>query len=879
MVANGNARWAGTEQLPGTTVNGAQHDGSAQTRSAEDALRAYLQAKQEVAARVRSALGLLRVRGAKGRIDRCQELLVKLAEDRFNLVVLGQFKRGKSSLMNAIIGRELLPTGLLPLTSLVTMLRFGPTERLLLTRDESWVEEAPISRLADYVTERGNPGNVRKIRAAYLDLPLSLLRRGLHFVDTPGIGSSREENTATTYSFLPQCDAAILVTSVETPLTELELDFLRAIRQHARKVFFVVNKTDLLSADEREEVLGFIRDGLREVTDNEEVRLFPMSAREALAAKQTGDQERLAGSGITDLEDALASFLSAEKSKALLLAVLDRALRVVNEELAEVRAQASIAAIPEETRKEHRAAIADRLDDLERREREIVGDLRSQLVEWVQTAAQSDITAFLADTRQSLVAEYGPALERLRWSSAGQSLQRVFDEAQERLVQALEEWLHAKMRDVKSQLQSAEARARPRFEQALSAVLQAALAASGVTVGEETVSVFTDFAPDIPTPDWQRSPSAAPVWLYMMPARLVRSSLRRRLDAALEEVADAAREMAVDATLGAIGASVDGLGKQYQHHIAEVRQRLAAVSGTHRPMGQVAGTTRALSTSDLADLESSLGGVRVELAALRDELLVTEPRSVSASGAPAMQREEIASALSVAQKAAARATTTSLLKDLATRGCPICDRIAHAAFDFYAKWQYAIANDESAQRAHAATRGFCPLHTWQFAAIASPQGLDKSYPSLLQTMETELAALASVSPEEVVTRVAKMTPSSADCLACEVLRDIEATSVRRLVAFLETADGRDAYGRSRGVCMRHLVALLAAGPSDETASFLVLEQARHFGETAEDMQTCALKFDAVRRALTNADEKDAHIRALVHLVGAENVVAPWGEKQ
>jgi len=78
--------------------------------------------------------------------------------------------------MNAIIGRELLPTGLLPLTSVVTMLRFGPTERLLLTRDESWVEEAPISRLADYVTERGNPGNVKKIRAAYLDLPLSVNR-------------------------------------------------------------------------------------------------------------------------------------------------------------------------------------------------------------------------------------------------------------------------------------------------------------------------------------------------------------------------------------------------------------------------------------------------------------------------------------------------------------------------------------------------------------------------------------------------------------------------------------------------------------------------------------------------------------------------------
>jgi len=299
---------ADAERLSDTAVNRAQHDGAAQTRSAEHALRAYLQAKQELAARVRSALGLLRVRGTKGRVDRCQELLVKLAEDRFNLVVLGLFKRGKSSLMNAIIGRELLPTGLLPLTSVVTMLRFGPTERLLLTRDESWVEEAPISRL----------------------------------------------------------------------------------------------------------------------------------------------------------------------------------------------------------------------------------------------------------------------------------------------------------------------------------------------------------------PDWQRHSSAAPVRLYVMPARLVRSSLRRRLDAALEEVADSAREMAVDATLGAIGASVGGLGKQYQHHVAELRQRLAAVNGTYSPIGQAAGTTRALSTSDLADLEPSLDGVRAELAALRDRLLVAEPRPVSATEAPAIQREEIASAVAVAREAAARATATSL---------------------------------------------------------------------------------------------------------------------------------------------------------------------------------------------------------------------------
>ncbi len=867
---------ARTDRLQDTPPEQAQGDSLVQARRAEDALRTYLQTKQEVALHVRSVLGLLRLRGAKSRIERCQELLVKLAEDKFNLVVLGQFKRGKSSLMNAVIGRELLPTGLLPLTSVVTMLRFGPTERLSLTRDESWIEEAPISRLADYVTERGNPGNVKKIKAAYIDLPLSLLRRGLHFVDTPGIGSSREENTATTYGFLPECDAAILVTSVETPLTGLELDFLRTIREHTRKVFLVVNKTDLLSSDEREDVLGFIRDGLRAATDDDDVRLFPVSAREALEAKQTGDQERLSGSGLTDLEDALTAFLATEKSQTLLLAVVERVLRLVDEELSEVRAQANASSTPAEARREHRAAVAAKLDDLERQKREIVAELRSQLVEWAQTTARDDIGAFLARTTEDVVAEYAPTLEELTWSSAGRSLRRVFGEAQERLLQALEEWLRSKMPDVKDQLRSAEARLRPRFEQALGGVFRAALGEPTAAARDETVSISVEPIPGIPTPDWQPPSSGAPAWLHVMPAWAVRSTFRRRLSAALERTAESAREAATDVVLRSVDVSVGVAQKQYERHVADLRQRIAALSGSGSS-ANVAGGLGALSAADLARLESSLEGVRADLSSVRDGLLVAESRPVPPSETPAMQREEIASAVAVAQEAAGRATATSLLKDLATRGCPICDRVAHAAFDFYAKWQYAISHDEEARRAHTATRGLCPLHTWQFASIASPQGLDTGYFALLQQMEQGLRLLASLPPEEIVVRVKQMTPSSSDCLACSVLRDIEATSVTRLATFLESADGRDAYRRSQGVCIRHLVLLLAVGPSAETASFLVLEQARHFGEMAEDMQSFALKLDAVRRALMNIDERDAHTRALVHLVGAENVLAPWGE--
>ncbi len=185
--------------------------------------------------------------------------MAQLAEDRFTLAVVGQFKRGKSSLMNAIVGRNLLPTGVLPLTSAITVLKYGHRERLTILREGTlYPEEVPVSSLAEYVTEKGNPGNVKKVTRASLELPSQFLRRGLEFVDTPGIGSSIEANTATTYGFLPLSDAVLFVTSVDTPLARAETDFLKSIQEYVRKIFFVVNKIDLAVDGERQEILKFI---------------------------------------------------------------------------------------------------------------------------------------------------------------------------------------------------------------------------------------------------------------------------------------------------------------------------------------------------------------------------------------------------------------------------------------------------------------------------------------------------------------------------------------------------------------------------------------------------------------------------------------------
>jgi predicted GTPase len=294
-----------------------------------DRLKQYQSIKLSLANQSRLLREVLKQSRDEARERECGELMVKLAEDRFTLAVVGQFKRGKSSMMNAIIGRELLPTGVLPLTSAITVLKFGPTERLIIEREDmQWPETLPVSQLEDYVTERGNPGNRKKIKTATLEVPLPFLRRGLEFVDTPGIGSAIAANTATTYAFLPQCDAVLFVTSVDSPLTSAEMEFLQTIRQHVHKIFFVVNKSDLLGERERREVLEFIGKTLREQMQRDDARIFPLSCKIALAAKADGDELAYAQSGLGALQEELAHFLSEEKSTTFLRAIVERAMRL-----------------------------------------------------------------------------------------------------------------------------------------------------------------------------------------------------------------------------------------------------------------------------------------------------------------------------------------------------------------------------------------------------------------------------------------------------------------------------------------------------------------------------------------------------------------------
>jgi small GTP-binding protein len=283
------------------------------------------------------------------------DLLTRLAEDRFNLLVVGRFSRGKSTLMNALLGGDLLPTGIVPLTSVITTVRYGSRKQVVLHfNGRSLNREVPLAQLAEYVTQQSNPGNVKDLAYAEIELPVEILRRGFFFVDSPGLGSSIAENTQTTERFLPEADAFVLVTSYDSPLSEEEDRILHRIRITNKRLFVVVNKQDTASAEDQKQALAFVAERLERFSFSEEPLVFSLSARQALLAKQAGDQKGMEESGMASFEGELLRFLTEERAQAFLSNLYARAFTLLARRLgpeSEVKQQNAFNPLVERLRK------------------------------------------------------------------------------------------------------------------------------------------------------------------------------------------------------------------------------------------------------------------------------------------------------------------------------------------------------------------------------------------------------------------------------------------------------------------------------------------------------------------------------------------------
>lgn len=282
--------------------------------------------------------GVAESRGAGEAVERLAAGRQRLLDERLVVVVCGEFKRGKSSLLNALLEEpDLFPVDSFYATSLITMAGYGPEESITVTVADEHGSPRRIdierSDIASYATESGNPRNGKRAQLVSIETPNPRLANGLTLVDTPGVGGPFEQHSAVTLGFLENASAVIFVADATQPLLESELDFIRRAAASARITddaagnLFVLTKID--AVDDFEEILTNTQAKIAAVTGWPigSIPIVPVSARAKLDYLKTGSAESLELSNFSALEQVLWASLAERKGRALLgaaLADLDR---------------------------------------------------------------------------------------------------------------------------------------------------------------------------------------------------------------------------------------------------------------------------------------------------------------------------------------------------------------------------------------------------------------------------------------------------------------------------------------------------------------------------------------------------------------------------
>ena len=334
-----------------------------------DGLTGYQQRRLDMADMIRAVLPVAHAYGDEQREQDIRALLTRLASGRFQLAVIGQFSRGKTTLMNALLGDAYLPMGALPMTSVVTTVRYGTRARALVRSHAAALPvEVPVAEVASFVARASAERTRLQVASVEVEIPAELLRLGFEFVDTPGVGSAIAANTAATLRYLPRADAVVFVTGFDSALTRAEADFLTTAASQAGKLFLVINKRDLVTDADSADVAGYVQRWAR-CSLPAEPPVFGISALQALEGATRRDPGLLAASGIGALREALTRFLTAEQGRVALANVAAAAAGLVARQQRDLRAgqrpDHASAVTGFETRvselQDHLAAVADRI--------------------------------------------------------------------------------------------------------------------------------------------------------------------------------------------------------------------------------------------------------------------------------------------------------------------------------------------------------------------------------------------------------------------------------------------------------------------------------------------------------------------------------------
>ncbi len=231
------------------------------------------------------------------------------AEKTLNVAVLGRFKAGKSSFLNHLLGRELLPVGVVPVTSVVTEIQWGSGEQACIEYLDGRREAVPVDRIGDFISELKNPQNEKQVVRVLVELPALERYQGIRFVDTPGLESVLEHNTDASLEWLPKVGLALVAVGVDPPLSQHDIELIRNLSRYTPNISLLLTKADILSEGERAQVVEFVKHQLARYW-NGSVPVFPFSIRPGFEELRGQVESRLLSEARAGADEQRAAILA-----------------------------------------------------------------------------------------------------------------------------------------------------------------------------------------------------------------------------------------------------------------------------------------------------------------------------------------------------------------------------------------------------------------------------------------------------------------------------------------------------------------------------------------------------------------------------------------
>jgi small GTP-binding protein len=293
--------------------------------SSAPALDRFLEKRTEVVDALRGLGDIANALGTKSLRDRInRELVRKLEEDRFHLVVVGEFNHGKTTFVNALLGEHVLPVGVTPTTAAIHHIRWAERPEAVVVTVQGDRRAIPFEEAKRFAV--GGGASTEDVDYLEIGYPAPLLNERILLVDTPGVNDLSLQRADITYSYIPRADAVLFLLDAGQILKESERVFLndKLLKASRDKIVFVITKWDLLSPDEQREALAYAKNHLSTLV--KEPAVFPVAAEAALAARRgnrAGD-----GNGLPELLSYLTRFLAEERGRILLDNALGEGLAV-----------------------------------------------------------------------------------------------------------------------------------------------------------------------------------------------------------------------------------------------------------------------------------------------------------------------------------------------------------------------------------------------------------------------------------------------------------------------------------------------------------------------------------------------------------------------